>query len=375
MRHYWPSVGGQASTIGRLVAGLAARQVRSVVLTPRRLREWPPAIEHHGARVVRLDRRGEGWWARGCYLARLARWLWSHRGQFDLVCVDGLRYDARIVLAVARRRFPVVLLCGGAAGDDCRRTSQIAGGPALRRCWRRAAAIVAPAPDVRRHLVSAGFPASKTHCIRPGVPAARRQPDSCRRARIALAAANPALELPEPATVAVCTSRLRAATRLDTLVAAWLAVAGERPDARLWLLGDDAEAGALARQIERSGLPGRVVLAGTFDDVEDALLAADLYVCPAVEQAPKIGLIEAMAAGLPVIAADVPANRALIDDAVHGRLAAAGDPLDLARVILEVLADPEQAARMGRAAAERARHDFSLDTMIDRYWELFQSLT
>jgi glycosyltransferase involved in cell wall biosynthesis len=82
-----------------------------------------------------------------------------------------------------------------------------------------------------------------------------------------------------------------------------------------------------------------------------------------------------MAAGLPIIASDIPDNRHFLNEGQAGRLAPEQDPSALAKAILEMLDSRDLAARLGQAARERARERFSLEAMVQRHVELFRNLT
>ena len=233
----------------------------------------------------------------------------------------------------------------------------------------------APSPAIAAELVAAGFSAERVATILNGVsPAVEANADRQARARRTLAAANPQLALNAGATLAVYTGRLHAAKGLRELVTAWIDVSQRLPMARLWLVGDGPEHDALATQIEAAGLAGRVVLAGSFDNVNDVLAAADLFVLPSHEEGLSLALLEAMAAGLPIVASDIPGNRLAIRSGSEGVMVPTGDQTALADAIESMLAEPARAAALGTAARQRAQADFSLDRMVDDYMAVFNRL-
>ena len=78
-----------------------------------------------------------------------------------------------------------------------------------------------------------------------------------------------------------------------------------------------------------------------------------------------------MAVGLPSVVSDIPANRQLVEDGVHGRLARAADPASLAASLTQLLADPEGRARMGQAARRLVLENYSTEKIVARYESLF----
>jgi phosphatidylinositol alpha-mannosyltransferase len=85
------------------------------------------------------------------------------------------------------------------------------------------------------------------------------------------------------------------------------------------------------------------------------LAAADVFVSPALGQESfGLTLVEAMAAGVPVVASDIPGYREVVRNGVDGLLVPPGDPGALAAALERVLGDPEEAARLRRAGPARA---------------------
>ncbi|MGI8987403.1 MAG: glycosyltransferase family 4 protein [Nocardioidaceae bacterium] len=150
---------------------------------------------------------------------------------------------------------------------------------------------------------------------------------------------------------------------LPVLLAALGGVLAEYPGARLVVAGQgdvDAAAGRLSGPTR-----GAVSFVGALDDHARARLLADadVFVAPNLGgESFGIVLIEAMAAGAPVVASDIPAFTAVCE---HGRLAAQftnGDADDLTRAVLETLADPETPARADAATTAVWRYDWSTVT-------------
>ena len=189
-------------------------------------------------------------------------------------------------------------------------------------------------------------------------------------ARDLLAESNSALQLAADAPLVVSTGRLAAGRGWEQLLAAWSIVARQKVAARLWLAGEAPAAAAVVQRIEALGLSGRVGLIGMFDDVECLLAAADVLVAPAADGSPQ-SLVEAMAAGVPSVAIDVPLNRWLLGDDAAGLLVPPENAAALAAAILRLLDDPALAARLGAAGWQRAEAEFDLGKMVEGYCELF----
>ncbi len=380
-RRFWPLVGGAETMTARLAAALAQRLERVTVLTAQWQANWPREIEHHGVRVVRLPQSSLRWWGTLQYMRAIVRWLRRHRDELDLVYVSMLKHDAYAVIGVAKQLgIPVVLRAegGGVTGDVCWQLDARFGHAIKNRCIS-ADAVVAPSPAIEQELIAGGYRRERIRYIANAVPMPTRLPASQRTAardaaRATLATTSAAFQLPTNAPLAVYTGRLCEEKGLGELVDAWVHVAESHPIARLILVGEGPMRKELLNRIDAAGLRGTVVLAGAFDDVEDFLCAADLFVLPSWEEGLSLSLLEAMAAELPVVATDIPANRVVVDDGEQGLLVPPHDAKALAAVILRVIDHPADARRMAAAGRERVAMDFSMERSVTAHLELFGRL-
>jgi glycosyltransferase involved in cell wall biosynthesis len=362
--------------LARLATGLHARGAAVTVLTACWQPDWPTTFEDRGVHVVRLPPPVGRRWATLAYVARLARWLRDHHGEFDLVYVSELKHEAYAALFASRRAgFPVVLRAehAGLAGDCHWQLTARCGRRIKRRC-QQAAAIVAPTAAVERELIAAGYPRQRLHTIRSGVPiAAATAPADRAEARTALAQTDSHLALAGTGPLVVYVGRLWAEAKgLDDLLVAWRRVIDAFPQARLWLVGEGPDADRLRARVVELDLVPNVAFAGAFDDVDDFLQAADLFVMPARESRASLALLEAMAWGLPIVATATGETQALIDHERQGWLVPPGDPAAQADGILHVVQNPELAAALGGAARLRATHEFNLDRVVEQHLLLFQ---
>jgi glycosyltransferase involved in cell wall biosynthesis len=377
-RCFWPLTGGTESVMAALGAELHRQQAEPAIVTARWQTDWPSELAHRGVPVARIPHPGSAWRTLR-YMLSLGRWLRTRGSRFDLVYVSMLRHDAYSVLtARPRGGWPVVLRAEGIGeSSDCAWQDKANFGHRIARTCRTADAIVAPSPIARDELLAAGYPPERLHVIPNGVAIPDGMVDAAARqaARAACAAANEELKLPEGAPLAVCTSRLLPGKGLETLVTAWRAVAKEHRHARLWLVGAGALEDDLDDQIKQAGLTGRVVLAGAFDAVDGLLQAADVFVLPAPATGLSMSLLEALATGLPVVAADNPGNRLVIEDGRHGLLVPPGDAAALAAGISGLLGGPARGAALAAAGRARVSREFNLGKMVAGHVALFQELT
>jgi len=144
------------------------------------------------------------------------------------------------------------------------------------------------------------------------------------------------------------------------------------PETRLWLAGDGPETAELRA---RSAGDPRVEWLGVIDDEEVAarLRGADVLCAPSVHgESFGVVLLEAMAAGTPVVASDLPGYRNVASPGHDALLVPPGDPEALAAAVGRVLCDPRLAARLASAGEERARQ-FGMVELVERYLELYET--
>jgi glycosyltransferase involved in cell wall biosynthesis len=376
-RRFWPLVGGAETMVANLSAALVARGARATIVTARWQSNWPATFSHCGVPVARLLHPPLRIWGTLRYMRELAAWLRGHRGEFDLAYVSQLKHDAYVAVRTGRRMgFPVVLRAsGGGERGDCHWHTTGRCGMRIRREVHRAAAVVAPSAAIRDELLAAGFSSSIVKLIPSGVRiGVRASPIRRRQARSTIGTANAAMSLGPDTRLAVYLGRLHPGKGLANLISAWAQVAARQADTRLWLVGEGIEHAALVGQIDALGLSGRVVLPGAFDNVEDVLAAADLFVLPSESEGLSHALLEAMAAGLPVVASDIPGNAQAIRDGVEGLLVSPGDTTALAAAIEKMFAEPARAAEFGTVARRRVEEHFSLDRMVHSHLALFERL-
>jgi glycosyltransferase involved in cell wall biosynthesis len=147
------------------------------------------------------------------------------------------------------------------------------------------------------------------------------------------------------------------------------------PDIRLVCAGD-GDLGAARACAERLGIADRVVLTGWLGAEAKArwMNISDVFVLPSYAEGMPMSLLEAMAAGMPVLATAVGGIPDVITEGVNGVLAAPGDRAMLERLLLRLLSDRALRARLGAAARETARLRFAADQCIGQLESLYREL-
>lgn len=373
-RRYWPLPGGWETVWAQLLDELVRRGHSATVVTPAWHDDWPRETLQTGVRIVRLQAPVGGGYEAYRYLKRLTQEVRRLRGSFDAALVAGMRGDAYAMVGEGRRTgFPTLLVPErpGLRGD-CHWQIESRCGPRVKRRCYQAQAYLAATPLVERELIAAGFARSRIHRATFGLKLPTPTTRVARLdARRNLAQADPSLHLGDEQPLVVYVGRLRMGKGLDLLLGAWRDVAARHPTACLWLVGEGPDAAALRERTFELGIVSTVRICGAFDDADDVYRAADVAVCPALEDGPAVGLLEAAAYGLPVVASDV---------ATHGDLLAAGreamlyprhDVSALGEVLSQTLAEligksPSLIAQTG-AARTRVEQDYSITRMADDF--------
>jgi glycosyltransferase involved in cell wall biosynthesis len=159
-----------------------------------------------------------------------------------------------------------------------------------------------------------------------------------------------------------------------SLVVAFRTVASARDDVDLLLVGDGPLRPQLEEQVHRLGLDARVKFLGIRRDVPDVLAAATVFCLNSVSEAASLTLMEAMAAGRPVVVTNVGGNPEIVREGVEGLLVPRRDPVALAAALLQVLDSPALARRMGEAGAVRVRDVYRIDRTVQRYFDLYAGM-
>ena len=173
--------------------------------------------------------------------------------------------------------------------------------------------------------------------------------------------------------VVVCVGRLDPLKGQGTLVEAFREVASAEPRARLCFVGDGPMRAALTQQSAGLKLSNEVRFSGTLTDVRPALAAAELFVLSSTEEGLPGSVMEAQAAGVPVVATAVGGTPELVRHERTGLLVPARDPVALSAAILRLLRDPDLASRLA-AAARADVQQLSVDRMVDATVDLYRRI-
>jgi len=185
-------------------------------------------------------------------------------------------------------------------------------------------------------------------------------------------AAYAALGIGADAVVVGWIGRFVGAKAPERFVDAMAVACHAEPRLRALMIGDGPLREQTAAYLAERGLADRVILTGLRKDVPELLAGMDLLAFSSEREGLSIAMLEAMAAGVPIVATRVGGNTELIEDSVSGVLVEPNRPEALARAIVELARDPRRAAAIRGAARARATQRFSLDAMVDAYESLYR---
>ena len=300
-----------------------------------------------------------------CEILAMAR-----RVNAAVLCCHGYKANLLGLFAARRLGIPIISLSHGWTGESLR----VRVFEALdRRLLRRMDKVVCVSEGQAKKVRRAGVPDAKVQVIHDAVRAERFDaPDPAYRQKL--------LDMfPEPPTLVVgAAGRLSPEKGFDVLVDAAALVeqgaGGEGGPVGFVLFGDGPLRDALARQIAARGLERSFVLAGFHSDIDRYFPHFGLFVQSShTEGLPNV-VLEAQAAGVPVVATAVGGTAEIVQDGVNGLLLQPGDGHALAARITELLADWPRRRKMGDRGRQIVREKFSFMRQAQAYVELFEDI-
>jgi glycosyltransferase involved in cell wall biosynthesis len=177
---------------------------------------------------------------------------------------------------------------------------------------------------------------------------------------------------PSAPFVVVAAGRLDPVKDYPSLIRAFARMDGRGPDDRLVLVGDGPEKNRLAEVAREAGVPSQVEMPGMVRPVEPVYARADAFVQSSFYEGMSNTLVEAMAAGIPVVATRVGGNADVVGDA--GLLYPSGADDALAAHLSFLRSRPDQALALGQRARERVRREFTFERMVRGYEDVYRDL-
>jgi glycosyltransferase involved in cell wall biosynthesis len=226
----------------------------------------------------------------------------------------------------------------------------------------------AVAHDLRRHMIAEGFKASRLGVVHNGIEIPPR-PDAASRAE-----ARRLLGAGEDAIVVGTVARLDPVKDFGTLIEA-VALARQRiATLELVVIGDGPEEETLRQAIRRVGGEQAIRLFGYSSQVRTLLPGFDIYANSSISEGISLTILEAMAAGLPVVATRVGGTPEVIVEGQTGLMVPPRAPEALAAALVELAGRAERRRALGEAGRARVESAFAIERMIDDYGREYERL-
>ncbi len=335
------------------------------------VRDW---VDNVGVPVTILTRNSTGAQKHYMFAAAVATTLLRRRNQYDLVyfLMQGLHLLSGLAVTRLLGK-PVAVKISGSSLIPLMRASR-AGRIELDwlRKWR--VPVMLLNEGMKQEALADGFAAEDLVWMPNPVDV-----DEFRPAREAEAAEWRSRHgIPADAQVAVYVGRLSPEKGLAPLLGGFAITARSNPRAFLLILGDGvirADLEALARNLNVD--PGQFRFAGRVDvrEVPLWLRASDVFALTSPNEGFPCSLLEAMSVGLASVVSDIPANLQLVDEGIHGLTVPFDSEAAIGGALARLFRDPPLRQSMGKAARKRVVENYSTSSVMERYENLFATVT
>ena len=231
--------------------------------------------------------------------------------------------------------------------------------------------VLVNAQAVRTVLIEQGYDPARISVIRNGIDVSRFGNDA------KSTAIRTALGFPRDASVVAVFARLNRLKGIEYFLEAAKELGQRFEDARFLIVGDsisEAYRAELEKGARDLGLGARVVFTGFRSDIPELLREVSVSVLPSLAEGLSNVILEAMAAGVPVVATAVGGTSEIVEDGVSGLLVPPRDANALVRAIGALLADPERRRSIGLSGRQRVSARFSLEATVLETEKLYEQL-
>jgi len=372
---YPPVIGGSEIEAQRVCTALIRRGHRVTVVCAGgppmpNTRNW---VDPDGVPVRIYAERWQGTLQNIVFALRVAAMLIAERRNYQFVyfLMQGLHLAAGLPVARMLKK-PIIMKIAG-SGEIPRVYKSRIGRQELAWLNRWASKILVLNEGMHQEAVNHGLLPRKLGWMPNPVDTkefAPAKPEEERRLRCGFG-------IPKDAQVVMYAGRLAPEKGLCTLLEAFFLLARHNKRALLVLVGDGGMRDTLALKARQFGLADkRVLFAGRVHphEVSQWLKIAQVFALVSPAEGFSCALAEAMSTAVPSVVSDIPANRQLIEDGVHGVLTPVGDKEKVAAAITALLEDVSLRKQMGEMARQRILENYSTEHIIDRYESLFREI-
>ena len=354
-------VGGAEVLVTRIIRRLRDRY-RVIVACLDEVGQLGEELSAEGIHVVQLDRRpGFDW---NC-VRQLRRLLIAEHVKL----IHAHQYTPFTYALATRlfgRRPPVLLTEHGRFFPDC---------PSLKRKWLSRLLtdsrdrFVAVGQSVRQALIDIErLPPPRVEVVCNGIDLSPWQTGNSQRTTT-----RAELGVSEDEFLVLQVARLDPIKEHGTAIRAIALAARRNPRIRLFIVGDGPESANIERLCTQDG-HSRVTMLGMRNDVPRLLAAADAFLLTSLSEGIPVTVLEAMAAGVPVVSTNVGGVPEIVQDGITGLLAPSRDAARLADALVRLAENPTLRAELARSARNRVERQFSEQVMIASYDRIYREM-
>lgn len=364
-RRFWPYCGPYEMEAADVAQALAQVGHSVEILTIHWEKNWPIRFQFREVDVQRFSRRLGGPWGMFRYLRDLNRHI--SQSHFDLLIIYGLADDSWAALRNFVQTMPVGLRIDRADWNAfvTRRFHF-----RQRRILNQLARVWVDDSGTRDALVQYNVKPGSIEIVPPCIQLPGNFENSSRLRttyRASLADAHPVLDLEPHSPFAVCGCQLND-EGLEDLLLAWKLVLRQLSRARLWILGDEPEQHVIWNRVCDLQMAHSIAMPGQFDQLEELLIAADLYIHPLISSISCHRFARAMAAGSCVVAVESEFTGRWLKHNQNGILVPPRNPPSLASALINAFQEAELRNRLGSAA--QISQPFLIENWLDRFLNL-----
>jgi glycosyltransferase involved in cell wall biosynthesis len=370
MRQFYPRTGGYQNQALRLAGALVKRHIAICVVTQRHGTLSSYEV-YQQIPIHRVFAFPTGHLASASYLVSSFLWMVCNRHTFHIIHANRSSSGlvAGLIGFVLRKRVLYKLTRGDEIEAKGFRTTWL--GRLKVECLKRTVGkFVAITEEIEESLKQIGIPAKKLVKIANGITLDDFS-QSYNKEQV-----KAEIGWPGDTTLVTFVGRLVPAKGVDWLFEVWQHVARQHRQARLLIVGDGPERTALEVKVQDLGIKDAVAFVGRQTDVFKFLAASDVFVLPSRQEGTSNALLEAMAQSLPVIVADdlLGGNRGVVNNQQDGYVIKFGDSEAFVETLCKLLENAGLRREMGRRARKKIEEEFSIESVADRYCELYYEL-
>ena len=368
-------IGGSERQLQRLCPALVERGVSITVLTGRAGRQIPKIEDRNGYKIIRIREpglliKGQRRLSSYSFMMNLGSYLLKLRHSYDLIHDHSGREPA-VICQLAGNLLNKPCLTKITGGGDNFSPLSMLRKPALGRLlmsfFMRMDNIVVLSKEIRERCLNLGFKPEQLIEIPNGVPLFDQPPDTHKselRRKL----------LGSSKLLIVVISNLISYKRIDLFIEALFELKDNLPSFKAYVIGEGPEQKNLRKTVAARRLTDSVIFTGRVDNVSDYISTADIGVHPSSLEGMSNAILEEMSYGLPVIAADIPANIEIIVDGKNGALFKDGDLESLTAKLRWLANDSVSRENLGVVARRTVEERFSLSSVTDRYIQTYKTL-